>query len=162
MNFIHDIVVRKKDDLIVLAGYRHINPLNGMSLLIVLNRDGDYNLVFNQGKPMYSQLLGAGGELWDRCCFAGEGDSKLILAGTSGSGALVEDTFAITARYLMTGEVDKTFNSQGWVAFNQLDDLEVTRDMTLMADGRIVVCGELYKDRTQQEPYGGWVVRYLI
>jgi uncharacterized delta-60 repeat protein len=157
---ISDIAVREKDGLIALVGGVHEDMQTGVGVIVVLNRDGAFNSVFNQGKPMYSKLLYMG-QQWRRCAFGGDGDSKLIIAGTSGSEYLTDYTFAITARYLLTGKLDPAFNSQGWVVFDDREYLDHATDMTITAAGRIVVCGEHYKTRQSTSPQSGWITRYL-
>ncbi|MFJ2540487.1 hypothetical protein [Pseudomonas sp. NPDC087614] len=155
---IYSIAVREKDGLIALVGGLFESVHTGVGAILVLNRDGAYNLVFNQGKPLYSKLMDMG-QQWSRCAFGSEGGGRLILSGTGGSEYVTDHTFSISARYLLTGELDLTFNKQGWVVFDDRDGLEVARDMAITADGRIVVCGEVVS--RQGSTQGGWITRYL-
>lgn len=156
-----DIVVRKSDGLIVLVGDSFEGGYAGSGVIFVLNPDGGFNLVFNEGKPLHSRLTNVG-ETWRRCVFGGDRQDRLIVAGIRGNAFLSDHTAAMTARYFMTGELDLVFNGQGWVVFDDPRWLDTTRDMTLTAEGSIVVCGE-YKIIENADSFieGGWIIRYL-
>lgn len=156
------ITVRKKDGMIAIVGGQfEDNFPEGTGVIVVLNENGSPNLVFNEGKPLYSKLSPEKGQQWQSCAFGGAEDSKLIVAGTSGSGDIFHDTHAVCARYSLTGTLDKTFNSdKGWLAFDQPDRMASALDAVITSQGKIVICGELYKDELSL-PVGGWIARYF-
>jgi uncharacterized delta-60 repeat protein len=156
---VFDISVRAKDGLIALVGGVFEDFHTGVGMISLLNRDGTFNRAFNQGRPLYSKLTDMG-QQWSRCAFGGDDGDRLIVAGTGGSEFLTAHTVSFTARYLLTGALDTTFANVGWAVFDDRNWLDVTRDMALTSDGRIVVCGEHY---TGQEinPQAGWMLRYL-
>lgn len=162
--YINAVATRKQDGLIVAVGQarRFSGITGGLGLIVVLNRDGSPNLVFNNGEPLYSLLLDSG-ELWQQCAFGGPEDSKLIVAGTGGDGFVTKYAVSITARFLLTGVPDPTFNGQGWAVFDESEEMETVRDMTIMTDGRIVVSGVAWKgEGLGTHISGGWVLRYLV
>ena len=158
---VRDIAVRERDGMIVLVGGQHLDNYNAKSIIVVLNRNGGFNQVFNQGKPLYSKLLPERGEMWKRCAFGGDNHNKLIVAGTTTNDFLHEPTAAIAARYSFTGELDLSFNDKGWMVFDQPEHIEVTRDMKVMPDGRIIMCGDFFEHRLNPSAYAGWLIRLL-
>jgi uncharacterized delta-60 repeat protein len=162
---LESIITRKQDGMIVAVGVASTGkPHSGWGVIVVLNAEGSFNLVFNDGQPLYSQLLYETGEAWYRCAFGGDGDSKIIVTGTSGGGFVTEHSVSITARYLLNGEADPTFNDQGWVVFDDDQWRPTNRDMAIMEDGKIVVSGVFWEETPPPFPYtivGGWVLRYL-
>jgi uncharacterized delta-60 repeat protein len=156
---IYDIRVRAKDDLIVLVGGKSESLKTGIGAILLLNRDGGFNLVFNNGQPLYSKLTDIG-QRWSRCTFGGASDDLLIVSGTTGSEFFSENSEACTARYLMTGQLDSAFNEIGFVVFDDPQWLEATRGMTLSAQQRIVVCGGHHLAQVFN-PLAGWMVCYL-
>ncbi|UST90160.1 delta-60 repeat domain-containing protein [Pseudomonas siliginis] len=157
-----DIAVRTKDGMIAIVGGQfEDNFPEGTGVIVVLNENGSPNLVFNEGKPLYSKLSPEKGQQWQSCAFGGAEDSKLIVAGTSGSGDIFYDTQAVCARYLLTGTLDKSFNTdKGWLAFSQPDRMASALDAVITSQGKIAICGELYKDELSL-PVGGWIARYF-
>ncbi|MEO8647404.1 hypothetical protein [Pseudomonas sp.] len=154
---IQAITVRESDGRIVAVGdVRRGGGHNG--LIFVLNASGTPNLVFNGGKPLFSEFVPEGLGWWH----VSQVDGSIIVAGNTGKGFVTEDLTAVTARYRADGSLDTTFNGKGYTIFNEDHVYEGTYDMTLMADGRIVVCGSLSKDA---EPFpavtGGWILRYI-
>nr|WP_180202134.1 hypothetical protein [Pseudomonas sp. SbOxS1]NYU01458.1 hypothetical protein [Pseudomonas sp. SbOxS1] len=157
----NSVTVRKSDGAILVAGY--VQPGIGEShqgLIVVLNTSGSYNLVFNRGKPLYSALT-PDGSAWYRCAWATSG--SIVVAGGTGNGYPTEILTAITARLVADGSLDPTFNEgKGFAIFNDDEGYESTLDMTVMEDGRIVVCGALYNIvGPWPDVTGGWVLRYL-
>lgn len=158
------IATRKQDGLIVLVGSaeRSSGINTGLGLIVVLNRDGSPNLIFNNGEPLYSRLLDSG-EHWFHCAFEGPENSKLIVTGTGGNGFVSMYAVSITARFLLTGVPDPTFNGHGWTIFDEIPEMESVRDMTIMTDGRIVLSGVAWKGLGWDSYISsGWVLRYLV
>jgi uncharacterized delta-60 repeat protein len=146
------ITVRENDGRIVVVGNsRRAGRHNGLT--VVLNRSGSYNLPFNHSQPLYADLVPGGGD-WKRC--AQLGDGSIVVAGGNGDTQVNENTAVVTARYLADGALDLTFNpDKGFSVFNDEGRHEDLRDMALMADGRIVLCGRLLSGGE------GWMLRYL-
>jgi uncharacterized delta-60 repeat protein len=153
------ISVRESDGRIVAVGSAFRNNIQN-GLIVVLNKSGSYNLPFNNGKALFSELVPQG-QSWSRC--AQQANGSIVVAGSTGNGFVTEDMAAVTARYLSDGSLDQAFNSgKGFTVFNDEQGFESTRDMVVMADGRIVVCGSMWVD-AEPFPYinGGWMLRYL-
>jgi uncharacterized delta-60 repeat protein len=157
----YDVAVRKRDGIIVLAGGQAgEGAFHGVGIIFLLKGDGSNHPLFNNGQPLIKNVLPETGQLWTSCAFGGKDEDTLIVSGTSGDVFLTDDTHAVCARYSLTGELDTSFNGQGWVIFDQSDRLEVARDMTATAQNRIVICGDFHKDR-QSFANSGWIARYL-
>lgn len=156
------ITVRESDGRIVAVG--RARPRRGEApkgLMVVLNASGSFNLPFNNGQPLFSDLVPEKGMYWLRCAL--QADGSIIVAGDTGNGFVTENLSAVTARYRSDGLLDLTFNNgEGFTVFNDEQRIEGAIDMTVMEDGRIVVCGSYYAD-AEPWPYldGGWVLRYL-
>ncbi|WP_454864117.1 hypothetical protein [Pseudomonas hormoni] len=133
------IAVRESDGGIV--------AVSDHGLIVVLNTTGSYNQVFNNGKPLYSDLPILANH-WRRCAWQADGAIVVI-----NDGLLTINSLAVTARYNPDGTPDMKFNGQGWAAFNYEDEHESVIDMVIMKNGRIVVCG-VSRSR-------GWIIRYL-
>lgn len=153
------ISVRATDGRIVLAG-RAVSPeriSNG--LIVVITTDGFFDFSFNRGQPLFSELVlqGLG---WERCVL--QTDGSILVSGFTGAGFVTEELAAVTARYLPEGILDPTFNGNGFTVFQTQEGMADERGVTVMTDGRIVVCGVVWKS-ADPLPYmiGGWVIRYL-
>lgn len=155
---IADISIRKSDDLIALVGDLPQGVEEGQGMIIVLNRNGVPNRVFNQGEPLYTKLQPMG-ERWNRCAFSGVGDSALTVAGTTASSFLTDETHSVVARFELTSAPDLKFNGKGWFGFNESAHLEVTRDMAILRDGDILVSGAFHVGRDHLLPYGSFVIK---
>ncbi|MFO3797224.1 MAG: hypothetical protein ACK8QZ_08080, partial [Anaerolineales bacterium] len=89
------------------AGVKH-------GLIVVLNRSGSYNLVFNNGAPLYSNLM-PGSSYWRQCALQSNG--AVIVTGL-GSEIGSRDLSVVTARYRPDGTLDPAFNDgQGFAVF---------------------------------------------
>ncbi|ROM68893.1 hypothetical protein BK653_13020 [Pseudomonas brassicacearum] len=129
-------------------------------LIVVLTADGFFDFNFNRGQPLFSRLVPQG-LLWEHCW--GQEDGSILVAGSTGEGFVTEDLAMITARYRSDGALDPTFNGRGFTVFDEDEGDEGIQDMKIMADGRIVICGFVWK-QADPLPYidGGWVIRYLV
>lgn len=142
------------DSKIVIAGSAiREGALHG--LIAVLTSKGSYNLVFNNGKPLFSDFVPHGLE-WRRC--AARVDGSIIVSGYTGLGVIDDDLSVITARFLADGSPDHSFSSTGFSVFDKDGVYEEFRDMTVLADGRIVVAGYFIGSFPNPE---GWILRYL-
>lgn len=152
------ITVGASDGRIVAVGNaRRGNVRNG--LIVVLNKSGSYNLPFNNGQALYSELVPQG-QGWRRCALQDNG--SIIVTGSTGNGFVAKDMAAVTAHYRSDGSLDPIFNAgKGFTVFDEVQGFESTNDMAVMADGRIVVCGNSWAD-AEPWPYirGGWLLRY--
>ncbi|MHC8346809.1 NHL repeat-containing protein [Pseudomonas sp. RT6P73] len=124
-------------------------------LVVSLNVSGSFNLVFNNGKPLFSNFT-EHGVSWRRCVV--QADGKLVVSGQGGGAFLDENSSATTARYTSGGSLDVTFAGKGWVDRNDERGIDLFRGCAVMADNRIVVCGYL---AFIPDPATGFVVRYL-
>jgi uncharacterized delta-60 repeat protein len=155
----NDVSVRERDGLIVVAGAAAPEgTLQGA--LIVLNPNGSYNLVFNNGKPLYSPLLKSGTH-WKSCVVQTDGS---IVVGGHGSGAYINGSdLSLVARFLADGSLDKAFNNnEGFAIFGVEGRQCYYKDMSLMDDGRIIACGYQALDYGWGQVSGGWVIRFLV
>ncbi|WP_367373466.1 hypothetical protein [Pseudomonas lini] len=141
----------KPDGGIVAAGTSTTHG-KGAGLLVALNPSGDFNLVFNNGKPVISDFL-PNGLSWRRCAL--QTDGKIIVTGQGGSEPLDENSTMVTARYLADGSRDQLFGDDGWADFNDGAGLVLHRDSVVTVGNQVVVCGRIIK------PVQGHVVRYL-
>ncbi|SFX39403.1 delta-60 repeat domain-containing protein [Pseudomonas sp. NFACC36] len=150
--------VRETDGRIVAVG-RAIREGASNGLIIVLTVDGFFDFNFNQGQPLFSQLVPQG-MFWEHC--RGQEDGSLLVAGATGRGFVTEELTVITARYRSDGSLDPAFNGSGFTVFDEGEEYEDIQDMTVMVDGRIVICGFAWK-AADPLPHvdGGWLIRYL-
>lgn len=124
-------------------------------LLVSLNRGGNFNHMFNSGRPVYSQVPPQGVS-WTRCAI--QEDGKFVVGGQGGSGLLGDNSSTVVARYLVGGSLDLTFNEVGWVERNVPTGIDIIRDMILTPEERVVVTGYVPFSST---PVPGFVLRYL-
>jgi uncharacterized delta-60 repeat protein len=153
------ITVRESDGRIVAVGNsREKDVQNGV--IVVLNKSGSYNLPFNNGRALFSELVPQGQD-WARCALHANG--SISVTGSTGQGFVSEEMAVVTARYLSDGSLDMTFNAgKGFAVFDGEKGFEHALDMALMADGRIVICGSLWGDGEPLPSFkGGWMLRYL-
>jgi uncharacterized delta-60 repeat protein len=154
------IKVNESDGRIVAVGKALREDRQSKGLIVVLNAGGSFNLVFNEGQPLFSNMLPQGLS-WDKCALQANG--AFIVSGNGGNGFVSKDLCAVTARYLPDGSLDADFNDgDGYNVFLEEGLFTATQEMTVMGDGRIVLCGDYWVDA---EPWpgliGGWVLRYL-
>ncbi|KQV17609.1 hypothetical protein ASC74_22550 [Pseudomonas sp. Root329] len=141
----------KPDGGIVAAGTSTTHD-KGAGLLVALNPGGDFNLVFNNGKPVISDFL-PNGLSWRRCAL--QTDGKIIVTGQGGGQSLDENSTMVTARYLADGSLDQLFGDDGWADFNDGAGLVLHKDSVVTVGNQVVVCGRIIN------PVQGNVVRYL-
>ncbi|UZE86363.1 hypothetical protein [Pseudomonas viciae] len=156
--YMEAIEVREIDGSIVAIGEALRDGIyNG--LMFVLTSGGFFDFNFNRGQPLFSTLVPQGLK-WRRCAL--QADGSIIVAGTTGRGFATEEATALTARFRSDGSLDQTFNGTGFIVFDEDETYESLEDMTIMKDGRIVVCGLTW---VEAKPWayaaGGWVIRYL-
>lgn len=124
-------------------------------LIASLNPNGSFNLVFNDGKPLFSNLT-EHGVSWRSCVL--QTDGKLVVSGQGGRALVNENSSVVTARYAPDGSLDVKFAGKGWAVFNNESGIDLFRGCTVMADNRIVVSGYV---SFAPPPLPGYVVRYL-
>ncbi|BBP73703.1 hypothetical protein PHLH6_57070 [Pseudomonas sp. Seg1] len=157
----NDMAVRKKDGIIALiGGQRGDGFMSGEGVIVVLSADGSPHPMFNNGQPLCTKVVPETGQNWSSCAFGEVDESKLIVAGTSGGVFATDETHAVCARYRLTGELDSTFNGSGWVSFDQEEKLEISLDLHVTAQNKIVICGEYWKDRLSFAT-SGWIARFI-
>ncbi|MGF6093198.1 hypothetical protein ACLD1X_29085, partial [Pseudomonas sp. 18173] len=141
----------KPDGGIIATGY---TLRNEQGLIVSLNVSGSFNLVFNDGKPLFSDFLDEGLS-WRRSIL--QEDGKILVLGQGGGVFFEKNSSMVTARYLADGSLDKEFGDGGLVVFNDKQGVVLYRGGALMSDNRVVVCGYVI-DPTN--PLWGSVVRY--
>ncbi|MDF9904948.1 hypothetical protein [Pseudomonas sp. AP3_22 TE3818] len=124
-------------------------------LIVVLNTSGSYNLVFNNGAPLYSNLI-PGSLYWRQCALQSNG--SIIVVGVGGEIGS-RDLSLVTARYCTDGSLDSTFNNgKGFAVYENEIGTHTSDDVVVMKDGRIVICAS-WADANLR--FGGWMLRYL-
>ena len=144
-NRLYDICVRESDGAIISVGNVHLGGGRYQGIMIVLNYNGSFNLVFNNGKLLVVDMLPS---MTPRRCSL-QGDAITV----SGFGR--PDTPSFIVRYLFSGLLDKKFNEQGWVEID-FNRYTVLNDMTIMKDSRVVISAASHFG---DDP--GWMARYL-
>ncbi|MHC8312045.1 hypothetical protein ACYZUC_20855 [Pseudomonas sp. GT1P32] len=129
-----------RDDVIVASGYSNTGTARE-GLLIVLNRSGSFNQVFNKGQPLYADFLAR--LSFHECAFQRE--KMIVVTG------LGEDGYIVVARYDLNGFLDLTFGGTGWAIFRESWSSQYL-DRALTADNKIVILGVISLD---------YAVRYL-
>lgn len=147
--WVEALAVREHDGAIAVAGDLSRGRLR-KGWVAVLNASGSVNLVFNDGKTLYADMLPEG-VAWIRCEWLP--GNVLLVCGDGGDGTVNPETSMLVARYLADGAPDTSFNETGWTAFKNPHGSVALRDCVVMKDQRIVVCGET-GGRT------GYVLRY--
>lgn len=150
---IHLSAISIVDGKIVLAGAA-VKDGGMRGVIAVLTSKGSYNLVFNNGKPLLSDFVPQGLR-WLRC--VARPDGSIVVSGDTGIGVTDDDPSAITAKFLADGTPDLSFNGTGFSIFDEAGVLEALHDMTVLADGRIVVGGYFIGSFPNPQ---GWVIRY--
>jgi uncharacterized delta-60 repeat protein len=150
---IHLSAISIVDGKIVLAGSA-VRDGAMRGVIAVLTSKGSYNLVFNNGKPLFSAFVPQGLR-WLHC--VARLDGSIVVSGDTGIGVTDDDPSAITAKFLADGTPDLSFNGTGFSIFDEDGVLEALHDMAVLADGRIVVGGYFIGSFPNPQ---GWVIRY--
>ncbi|CAG8870879.1 hypothetical protein [Pseudomonas fluorescens] len=120
------IAIRDNDGAIVVVGgakRSHDGFVPEIPWIAVLNPSGSFNIVFNDGKPLFSKESPEW-NTWQNCAWE-EGSSSIIVAGGR-----------VAARYLSSGLLDLSFNEKGWFARNgSFQEAKVTKDKKLVILG---------------------------
>lgn len=156
---LRDMTVRESDGRIVAVGHT-TKAGHGRGVIVVLNASGSFNQVFNNGQPLYSDMLPQGLH-WLLCEQWVNG--SIIVAGGGWLPLFPGNNSALIARYDAKGDLDTSFNNQGWTEFDDPRGHESLLGLTMMSDGRIVNSGVFYvkTDPPFPNPASGWVARYL-
>lgn len=121
------ISVRDGDGAIVVVGgakKTFDTSLSDIPWLAVLTPSGSLNLLFNNGKPLFSKESPEW-SMWQNCEWQ-EGSSSIIVAGGQ-----------VAARYLSSGLLDLSFDGKGWFArIGSFKEMKVTKDQKLVLVGR--------------------------
>jgi uncharacterized delta-60 repeat protein len=139
--------------VVAVGGAEDLGYVEG--LIASLMPSGSFNLVFNNGKPLFSTFK-EDGVSWESCFV--QADGNLVVSGEGGPPARDENGSLVTARYAADGTLDVKFAGQGWTAYNHEPGFDVFLGGTVMADNRVVISG--YGIPTPP-PLPGYVVRYL-
>jgi uncharacterized delta-60 repeat protein len=143
----------KPDGGIIATGSGNAREKQEVGLIVSLNDSGSFNLVFNNGRPLFSDFLDEG-LYWRRSIL--QEDGKILVFGDGGGVFIGENSSLVTARFLADGSLDETFGDGGWVVFNDEKGFDLYKDSALMSDNRAVICGHM-----MNIPIRGRVVRYL-
>lgn len=149
----------KADGTILAVGARGGELTNrSEGLMINLNANGSYNLIFNDGKPLVVDMSPFQLE-FGRCTF--QADGKLVAVGTSGSGMIDETNRQWIGRYLANGKLDNSFGAgKGWTEFQSPGGINRLTSATYLSDNRIITSNLLI---SQAPPFdiGGFLVRFV-
>lgn len=144
----------KSDGGVVAVGTAHEGGKRE-GLIVSLNLGGSFNLVFNNGKPVFSKFT-EHGISWQRCVL--QADGKLVVSGEGRDQIPDENSSVVTARYSSDGSLDLKFAGKGWAVFSDERGIDVFGGCTVMADNRVVVSGYV---AFAPPPLPGYLVRYL-
>ncbi|KPN88332.1 delta-60 repeat domain-containing protein [Pseudomonas nunensis] len=152
-------ITLKPDGGIIATGSAE-DDFRRAGLIVALNPTGSFNIVFNNGRPLLTNLLEQG-ESWRRSALQKDASGNvlaIIVSGQGSSSLMDERNSLVTARYLLNGSLDKAFGGGGWVEFNDDSAIDLFRDSAVTADNNIVVCGFVSFGPL---PPRGNVLRYL-
>jgi len=120
-------VVTRDDGLIVASGDSgKVGENEGF--LTVLNANGGFNLIFNNGRPLYAAFLRDlvfNSSVWQQ-------NTKIIVTGTGGG-------YVAAARYELDGSLDLTFGGKGWALFDGIQGKAPNETSHLTSDNKVVV-----------------------
>ncbi|KAE9638881.1 hypothetical protein [Pseudomonas sp. PB106] len=127
---------------------------NSQGLTLSLNPAGSFNLVFNNGKPLFADFTEYGVR-WGSC--VPQTDGKLVVSGQGDPNNHNSHSSTVTARYTADGSLDQTFAGKGWADYNGKLGEDIFRGCVVMDDQRTVVTAY-----TAGAPAAvGYVLRYL-
>lgn len=153
LNNVNAIAVRESNDAIAIVGELFRERLF-RGWVCVLNPNGSPNLVFNDGKTLYSAMLPKG-EYWQYCAWPT--NSALLVAGSAADGPEAQIPPILIARYQADGALDPSFNKTGWAVYTNPEGSPALSDGLVMQNNKIVVCGEV---SPPTGPYRGYILRY--
>lgn len=150
LSWVGAIALRKNDGAITVAGYlSREGKRRGWAA--VLNESGAVNLVFNDGKTLYSDMLPEGVN-WKHCEWPTP--DALLVSGSGGGAFVNENSSILIARYQANGALDKLFNKEGWATYK--NGSPTMSDCVVLKDQRIIVCGRA----SRPVDYKGYVLCY--
>lgn len=151
-----DMIIRNSDDAIFAVGQMHLGNSQA-GVVVVLNAEGSFNLVFNNGKPLFVERRR--GINFSKCALLRSGN--LVVGGYTGDGFVSSALTAINACFLLTGTLNENFGENGYIVLINENTVASLTDMQLMEDGRIVIAGILFDVRGSVPAFsGGWLARY--
>ncbi|MGY2443196.1 hypothetical protein [Pseudomonas sp. SDO52101_S400] len=122
-------------------------------MIVMLTPTGSFNLVFNNGEPLYTRLLKSG-EKWLRRGIQRDSGGipvALIVSGRGSGDRVGEHTSLVTARYKFDGTMSV------FTEFNDERGIDNFRDCIVLANNKIVVGSYV----SGPFPMRGNVLRYL-
>jgi uncharacterized delta-60 repeat protein len=149
------------EGILASGWYQPFESSADKGLITLINHDGSFNCVFNNGQPLFTQLMPKG-ELWLgvglQQNLAGQAVA-IIVSGQGFSDSADEALWLVAARYLMDGSQDMSFGIDGFVRFNDSKAFVIFQDGAVTIDNKVVMSGYALIDFS--EPISGYVVRYL-
>ena len=124
---------------ILAIGTAHTKPYEGV--MASLEHDGSFNIQFNGGRPLYSQLDNKHTD-WSNAVL--QADGKILVSGAV-ENQDVKPYEAVLARYEFNGKPDPAFNVTGCLRTGFRADSRVA--MALQRDGRILIAAMDKNDR---------------
>ncbi|WP_434709704.1 hypothetical protein J3P75_06585 [Pseudomonas sp. R1-1] len=109
-----------------ILGIGHANSTKTLGLLISLEKDGKFNIQFNSGAPLLTDLDGA---YTSWCNAIIQRDGKILVSGLS-----IQNRCAV-ARFDDAGTLDVSYGDGGWLWF---DAPRQAHPLQLFADGKLL------------------------
>jgi uncharacterized delta-60 repeat protein len=136
------------DGKIIVAGYTSINNIDN-ALIARFNRDGSFDGSFhdtnnNNTGGIITTTFGSNSQLYS---IALQPNGNIIVAGWS---TYLGFANALIARYTSDGNLDTTFNTNGYVTTLIDNVFTKGRAVTLQQDGKIIVAGQAENSLVQQ------------
>lgn len=126
-----DRLISQPNNRLLGIGATYENPYE-KGLMISLESNGEPNIQFNSGQPLFTRLESDKRTLW--IGGASQSDGKTVLAGFSGDW---KTGIGVVARFI-SAKFDPDFgNGKGWI---HTPDVGYATNLTLQDDGKIVVC----------------------
>jgi len=120
--------------IVAVGGTLGYLDVSGVGLIVVLTTDGRFNSDVNDGRPVFSDVLGY--HRWHRCLL--QSDGKIIVSG-QGISPVFNNTATVAARFSPDGRKDQAFANDGLVVIEDEGGYGSDQDITLRADNRIVL-----------------------
>ena len=119
--------------IVAVGGTFGYQDVPGVGLMVVLTTDGRFNSDVNDGRPVFSDVLGY--HRWHRCLLQSEG--KIIVSG-QGLSPVFKNTATVVARFLPNCEKDRSFADDGLVMIEDEGGYGLDQGIVHRTDDKIV------------------------
>ena len=132
----YDVLVRN-DERILVGGYTETGS-DADYMLTQVNSDGSPDNSFGTNGVVTSSL----GNTWERIQgIALDPDNAIVCTGAAGTGFNFSTFDAVVLRYLLNGDLDTSFGTDGLVLIDHDGFEDGGHDVVLQPDGKILICG---------------------